>query len=85
MRVHIGHIFKIGEPHLLRQEGFFIVPGLVFNAEESVENFSEGDDVVQIVENYDARQIGNDRLALLSDVRQILSQFFARLMIDVEY
>lgn len=60
------------------------VPQLLFDAEKSVECLAERSDVVKVVQYDDARQIVGSLLALVGDVRQVLAQFLARLVVDIE-
>lgn len=56
----------------------------MFDAQEASEDLAEGPDVMKVVEDDDARKICCVVLALFGNVRQILSKFLARLMVDVE-
>ena len=62
----------------------FYVPLLMFDAEETGEDFTERSDVVEVVEDDDARQFTGAVFALVRDVRQVLPQFLPRFVIDVE-
>ena len=56
----------------------------MFNAEEAVEDLAERADVVQVVEDDRVRQLAGAVLTLVGDVGEVLAQFLARLVIDVE-
>ena len=56
----------------------------MLDAEKAVEDFSQRADMMQIVKHDDGRQLGRAVFTLLGNVRQVLTQLLARLVINVE-